>query len=251
MPGICHLEFAPVTITNPPLFSVHTRILSGCHPPSHKPGMADMGVASSCPQSSHPQWGRDGEEETWCSVQLYRNVLGSIFWSSDSQSEASWGPWALERGAPLVLQPIRRTGFCHHFLCFTQQTDSHPLIENGASLARKADKERESKSKRDTEKESQPLCVWINLRISMDDRSSGSPSTVKHPSGCALIVLLTLIVIKGLKTACRLWVTSRAKVATHLFIGDITALSTANTRVAVKSDRSAERDGFIWRILPL
>lgn len=90
------------------------------------------------------------------------------------------------------------------------------------------------------------LCVWINLRISMGDRSTSSPSTVEHFRGCALIVLLTLIVIKGLKTASWLWVTSNTKVATHLFIGDITALSPANTWVTVKSDRlNTAQDGFI------
>lgn len=89
----------------------------------------------------------------------------------------------------------------------------------------------------DGENKSRPLCVWINLQISMDDRSTTSPSTVKHSTGCALIVLLTLIVIKGLKTAARLWVTPCAKVATHLFIGDITALPATNAQVIVKSDR--------------
>lgn len=66
----------------------------------------------------------------------------------------------------------------------------------------------------------------------MADRSGTSPSTVKHFSGRALIVLLTLIVIKGLKTASRLWVTSCAKVATHLFISDKRA---TNVWTAVKS----------------
>lgn len=99
----------------------------------------------------------------------------------------------------------------------------------------------------DSENESRLLGVWINLRISMDDRSTTSPSTVKHFSGCALIVLLTLIVIKGLKTASRLWVTSHAKVATHLFVGDITALSATNTQVTVKWERlSTTQEGFIW-----
>lgn len=65
-PGIC-----PVTITNPPpskptSFSVHTWIHPKIPPvPSTHPQgrMADMGVASGCPQSSHPQWTRDREEE--------------------------------------------------------------------------------------------------------------------------------------------------------------------------------------------
>lgn len=72
-PGIC-----PVTITNPSFskatsFSVHTRI----HPkiptipfPHPQGRMGDRGVATGCPQSSHPQWTSDGEEEKCCSVQL-------------------------------------------------------------------------------------------------------------------------------------------------------------------------------------
>lgn len=46
-----------------------------------------------------------------------------------------------------------------------------------------------------------------------------APSTVKHFSWCALIVLLTLIVIKGLKRASQLWVTPWFQVSAHLFIG--------------------------------
>ena len=99
----------------------------------------------------------------------------------------------------------------------------------------------------DGENKSRPLCVWISLQISMDNRSTTSPSTIKHSAGCALIVLLTLIVIKGLKTAARLWVIPCAKVASHLFIGDITALPATNAQVTVKSDRlTTVRDGFIW-----
>lgn len=143
------------------------------------------------------------------------------------------GAW----GLPLVFNKSKRqvVSICNYFIHLTQQKHLFICIAfSGPFLS--IWKWRENRAKRekmrlsDSENESRPLGVWINLGISMDDRSSTSPSTVKHFSGCALIVLLTLIVIKGLKTASRLWVTSGAKVATHLFIGDITALSATNAK---------------------
>lgn len=103
----------------------------------------------------------------------------------------------------------------------------------------------------DSENESQPLCVWINLQISMEDRSTTSPSTVKHFSGCALIVLLTLIVIKGLKTAPWLRVTPCAEVATHLFIGDITAQLLTHRSLLNQTGWPLHKTGFYEAVLSL
>lgn len=65
---------------------------------------------------------------------------------------------------------------------------------------RREEREESWKKKKEKKKDSQTarnvLRVGINLRISMDDRSATGPSALKHLGGCALIVLLTLIVIK-------------------------------------------------------
>lgn len=192
------------------------------------------------------RWGR---RDVVLRAGVQKCTRGGTFWSSDSKSEAHGCrgeelPWSFDQS------DRRWVGQSFPVLHATVRTLIHRLKMAQAWREKQKKRAREQERLADTEKASRPLCAWINLRISMDDRSDGSPSTVKHPGGCALIVLLTLIVIKGLKTACRLWVTSRAKVANHLFIGDITALSNANMPVAVKSDRSAEWDGFIWSRLP-
>lgn len=252
-PGI-----SPVTITNPPpskptSFSVHTWIHPKITPvPSTHPQgrMGDRGVASGCPQSSHPQWTRDREEERSGVACNCREMYWSIFWSSDPQSGPS-DPHGCLKVVPGVQQIKRQVAsFCDYFIHSAQQKfHSSTQLFGSFPIHLKGEREEwESTNIRvsDSEGESRPLRVWINLRISMDDRSTNGPSTVKHFSGCALIVLLTLIVIKGLETASRLWVTSRAKVATHLFIGDITALSAADAQVTVKSGRlTTAQDGFI------